>query len=105
LYFRRELALAQSLFDRFLAAIDPLPLGLVVASVGGLFYSAGRITIASTASQPTTTKETTAPAVILAFSFAVYGRIQRLSWRPLSLEGGRKIGHFPFITINRRIDL
>jgi hypothetical protein len=36
LYFRRELALAQSLFDRFLAAINPLPLGLVVASAGGL---------------------------------------------------------------------
>ena len=33
-YFRRELALAQSLFDRFLAAIDPLPLGLLVASAG-----------------------------------------------------------------------
>jgi hypothetical protein len=40
LYFRRELALAQSLFDRFLAAINPLPLGLVVASVGDLFVFA-----------------------------------------------------------------
>jgi hypothetical protein len=38
LYFRRELALAQSLFDRLFSAIDPLPLGLVVASVGGLFH-------------------------------------------------------------------
>ena len=38
LYFRRELALAQSLFDRFLAAIDQMPMGLVVASVGGLFH-------------------------------------------------------------------
>jgi hypothetical protein len=32
------LALAQSLFDRFFSAIDPLPLGLLVASVGGLFH-------------------------------------------------------------------
>jgi len=29
LYFRRELALAQSLFDRLFSAIDPLPMGLV----------------------------------------------------------------------------
>jgi hypothetical protein len=27
LYFRRELVLAHSLFDRFLAAIVPLPMG------------------------------------------------------------------------------
>jgi hypothetical protein len=36
LYLRRELALAQSLFDRFLAAIGPLPLGFLAVSIGGL---------------------------------------------------------------------
>jgi len=35
------------------------------------FYRAERMTIASTASQATMTKEATAPAVILAFSFGV----------------------------------
>ena len=38
--------------------------------------------MASTASHPTITKEATAPAVILAFSFALYGRIQRLGCGP-----------------------
>ena len=32
------------------------------------------------------TREATAPADILSFSFVVWGRIQRLSWRPLSLD-------------------
>jgi hypothetical protein len=42
LYFRRELALAPSLFNRFLAAIDPLPMGFVAASVCGHFQSSPR---------------------------------------------------------------
>ena len=48
-----------------------LVLGLGRLSWRPLFYRAERNAIASTTSHPTMTKEATAPAVILAFSFAV----------------------------------
>jgi hypothetical protein len=49
-------------------------------------YRADKNAMASTTSHPTMTKDVTAPAVILAFSFVVYSRIERLNWRPLSFE-------------------